>query len=59
MNSHDVARLARIGPDRWTLWCGCLRPIHGADPLDCHRRHQEHVVAEELAGEAGVEPLAS
>jgi hypothetical protein len=52
---HDVVFLEREAVGQWIIRCSCFATIAGVDPIDVHRRHQGHVVAEYLAEETGVE----
>ncbi len=56
---HQVASLDRLESGHWVIWCECLRSIHGTDPIEAHRLHQDHVVEEFLAEQSGVERVAS
>jgi hypothetical protein len=58
MTGHGALTVRREGPGRWVLWCECLEPIRASDPIGCHREHQDHVVAQELAERSGVECVA-
>jgi hypothetical protein len=53
--AHDVVMLERQAVGHWIIRCSCFQSIAGVDPIDVHRKHQDHVVAEFLAEESGVE----
>jgi len=55
VKTHDVVFLERHAVGQWVIRCSCFSTIHGVDPIDVHREHQEHIVAEYLAEELGVE----
>ncbi|MGA2835491.1 MAG: hypothetical protein ABSF84_02730 [Acidimicrobiales bacterium] len=56
---HEVRRLDRRGPGDWAILCTCHATVEGPGPIEVHRAHQEHVAAEYLAEEYGVERVAS
>jgi hypothetical protein len=55
---HEVVILDRQAVGQWTIRCSCFATIAGVDPIDAHRNHQDHIVAEHLAEETGVERSA-
>lgn len=55
---HASEGLRRLARDSWEIPCRCGRKIAGADPIAAHRAHQDHVVAEFLAEQTGVERAA-
>lgn len=53
--AHVVWRLQRIARADWAVHCTCGRSFDAVDPIRAHRLHQDHVIAEFLAGELEVD----
>ncbi len=59
MRGHEVVILERVAVGHWAIHCSCFATIRADDPIEAHRRHQDHLAAEFQAEVSGVERASS